>query len=488
MNTKPISVTALLGISLFAAGVVAEPIDSIQTDVFDGATALDDVSNVIRVTAGGVQYRNFLTPTEVDITGGGASPGAANLYEGTASSAPVPMTLSDVLLNRDITRGYTDPTFNTPVNVMFGQTINGTAGQQELFLFDITTGDNWTVTAITGGTATAPVLGGSTSIVANDVGIDTNTVRANGTPINVQSVYGFGVDINNDLGESSLIGVRVTSNGADPSVVLASTGPGDSLTAATSSNSGLLTNLESVTTNVLGTVAASDLIGVSVFHLHGAQNSNNVLSPGATDPGGAARTSLMEDLALNTGIINPGTTGTLTAAQQAALGPTNSVTNGLGVNFDGGLRNGPGIDLVVFEIAPNGFADVDAFLVNRVDGIEGSLRVTENDYSVTGANLGTQLVNADATDLNAFIAGGWGPGGGVTQPWVGVGIDLSDLGYSEFEVVDGLLFSDAEGGGNIDFTLIAGLPHAVPEPTSIALWTLLSLALVSFSACKSRRK
>ena len=131
----------------------------------------------------------------------------------------------------------------------------------------------------------------------------------------------------------------------------------------------------------------------------------------------------------------------------------------------------------------------DAFLVNRVDGIEGSLLVTENDYTVTGANLGTQLVSADATDLDAFISGGWTPGGDVDQPWVGVGIDLSDLGYAELDVLDGLLFSDAAGGGNVDFTFIAGLPRAaVPEPTSLALWTLMGLASIGFGARVWRRK
>ena len=184
------------------------------------------------------------------------------------------------------------------------------------------------------------------------------------------------MDINNELGEASIIGVRVTSNGADPSVVLASSGPSDALTAATTVNSGSLTNLDSVTTNVLGTVSASDLVGVSVFHLHGSQATNNVINPGGADPGGAARTSLAEDLALNTGIINPGTAGTLTAAEQATLGPANSTINGLGVNFDGGVVNGPGIDVVVFEIAANGFADADGFLVNRIDGTSPILLLT----------------------------------------------------------------------------------------------------------------
>ena len=158
MNIKPFAATVLVGLTFFSTQLTAEPVDSIQTDAFDGVNDLDDVSNVIRVTADGVQYRSFITPTEVDITGGGASPGAANLYRGQNFGGPNPASLSDVLLNADVTRGYTDPSFDTPVNVMFGQTIICTAGQQEVFLFDITTGDTWTVTAITGGTAVAPVL------------------------------------------------------------------------------------------------------------------------------------------------------------------------------------------------------------------------------------------------------------------------------------------------------------------------------------------
>lgn len=487
----PVLVWMLL-IAIAQIGLAADPISSIQTDRLDGAILLDDISNVTRVSVGGLQYRDFILPSAV----GGYNPGTDLLYEGDNSSAN-PATIADALVgNVDITTGTLNVPSGNPVNVIFSSPVSDVAGQHEVFIMDVTANDVWSVTAITGGTAAAPVLGGSTTYDTNgtDIGLNMEINRANGGALNgPYNIGAFGVDILGDLGEANIIGVQVATSGgstADPSVVIASSGTvSDGLTGASMSNTG---NLTSVTTIERGTIDAADLVGVDLFHFSSDGSDTRTVATPNGDPGVGNRASLVEDLALNTGLINPGgnSPGTLTPAQQAALGPNSSSSNGLGVNFDGGLINGPGIDLVVFEIATQGLEEPpDAFMVNRVDGVQGSLLVTPGDYTVELLNVAGDLISpGDSSTLNGLETSAFATAGTFDQEVAGVGIDLSDLGYSDLEVAPGLLFSDAPGGGNVDIMLVTGLPTAaIPEPTSIALWSLLGvMGLIGFLRIRQR--
>lgn len=257
----------------------------------------------------------------------------------------------------------------------------------------------------------------------------------------------------------------------------------DTLMDATTEVNGNQTSLTSVRTLHRGTIAAEDLVGTDVFHWHAASSGNTVLS--RTDPGQGNRATLIDgDLILNTGMINPGDSDTLTPAQQATLGPDNSSINGLGVMFEGqGLHNGPGFDLIVAELANPG--EEDHFRVNRIDGVEGDLIVGPGDYELWAGGIGYRLVTPNSSSLTNFeTSDTWSGGTTGTQGWAMVGIDLSDLGYAPDEWAPGLLFSDGPGTGNVDLVLIAGLPD-VPEP---ATGLLLAVGLLGLVGCRLRRR
>ncbi|MDF1751216.1 MAG: PKD domain-containing protein [Verrucomicrobiales bacterium] len=245
-------------------------------------------------------------------------------------------------------------------------------------------------------------------------------------------------------------------------------GPGTGITAVTTSDDANgVTNLETISTE-RGDFNASDLVGVDVFHWHNETNSTNTVTAndatnGIYDPGVGNRAGMVEDLGLNTGLINPGDPGELSAADQLLLGPDNSTINGLGVKFEnGGIVVGEGIDIIVFDLAAGADdaakkAASDSFRINRIDGTVGSYQVTggtNGDYTVFGDNAANNAVSSDATSLNALESGVWTPGSAANQGYAGVGIDLTLLGYQVGDVVEGLFFS----GGGVDFTLIRGIP------------------------------
>ena len=111
----------------------------------------------------------------------------------------------------------------------------------------------------------------------------------------------------------------------------------DSITGVATALESGLTNVVSVTTLHRGTVAVEDMVPVDVFHWHAQSSGNSAVSP--SDPGAGNRATVIDgDVALNTGLINPGDSGTLTVAQQATLGPNNSSINGLGETFERAAR------------------------------------------------------------------------------------------------------------------------------------------------------
>src|SRR5687768_14645156 len=83
----------------------------------------------------------------------------------------------------------------------------------------------------------------------------------------------------------------------------------------TTANSGGLTNLVSVTVNdARGTIPFGSLTGVDLFHYNSGGTTGNatpVVAP--TNPPTGTRAALIEDAALNTGVVNPGGTTGLAA-------------------------------------------------------------------------------------------------------------------------------------------------------------------------------
>lgn len=186
---------------------------------------------------------------------------------------------------------------------------------------------------------------------------------------------------------------------------------------------------------------------------------------------------LLSDNSLTTGVINPGGSPTpLTSAPVLEADATEETpaTPGMGLRFDSPVRNGPGPDVVLFEIHPiSDASEGDAFHVSPLSFAGGKKSHTVTSYDLGLSSLDalplTQIyvhfnnrlaieslaeLNASHRDIRPAR---------LDYRVLAVGIDLSDLGFNEGETVDGLFIQDAELGGDtpnfrVDPVFIAGLP------------------------------
>lgn len=511
--------TAVLVLSFTSSTVLAVP-TSVTTAAVGNETQLVSVTfadgRVLGPGTGMIgvdvfQYRNTGGNNTTMVIGNGNAVPANGSRAGLLDTD---VALNTGLINPGGSGGITAGTTPTAATVGIGLNFNAPVINGlgvDLILFELSVGagqaaDGFTMSALTGGTGFASVSAGHATFGSgsytgavksaqlahrtvtqvlpvndlNDLETKTGTLGATGDAFyNVIAVdlSSMGVAMG-----GSATGVFIQGADIDPTFVAGLTPSAATglLQVQTSVTAGV-NNLDAVLVNRgSGPEAflASELVKPNVFHWHAPSNGNTALSVGGVDPGvGNRADALMGDNGLNTGMINPGGTGTLTAAQQATLGPNNNTINGLGVTFDGGLLNGEGIDLIVFEYGDTGARD--PFRVNRIDGIVGDLLIASTDYSVFGSNPATRLITPNSSTLNLFESGVFNDTGGVTQGWAGVGIDLSDLGYALGQFAPGLFFSAPSGTGGVDFVFIAGLPAPpVPEPATMSLLALGAAAML----------
>ncbi len=177
------------------------------------------------------------------------------------------------------------------------------------------------------------------------------------------------------------------------------------------------------------------------------------------------RASLIEDLLLNGGIINPG--GNATPLQAEFDYRT---TPGFGIRFARPVQNGPGPDVVFFEVQnPMNPSDGDPFHVGPLEWETGKRFHTIRRYDLMMTSAEALLIaerythDADkpirsSEDLEtATYSTKLSP---LNTRALAVGIDLSDLGYEEGEATTGLFFQDAKDDDNhVDPIVIRGLPH-----------------------------
>jgi len=176
------------------------------------------------------------------------------------------------------------------------------------------------------------------------------------------------------------------------------------------------------------------------------------------------RTSLLEDYALNTGVINP-------QGSKVAPSPGFSPeeTPGFSIRFQRPVRNGPGPDIVFFEIQttsnpPQG----DAFHISPIE-------LGENLHSHTVRSYDLQLTMPEALQVSEFHLYQFPSSVSSLEElaeadWlvypnklnfqaIAEGIDLDDLGYEEGATVEELFFQDAlDDQHYVDPVFIAGLP------------------------------
>ena len=197
-----------------------------------------------------------------------------------------------------------------------------------------------------------------------------------------------------------------------------------------------------------------------------AEDSRAVLCGGETLS--KPRRSATSDRSLVTGVINPGGSSEPLASSPVLNGEAG--TPGMAIGFDRPVANGPGADVVLFDLQT--FAnppDGDAFHVSPLSIHRGLKTHTIRKYDLT-------MESPESHDLTSFHVYFFKDEvhsisqleslnclpqkQSIKFRGLAVGIDLSDLGYAAGETVEGLFFQDAlDDAHRVDPVLIAGLPE-----------------------------
>jgi hypothetical protein len=221
----------------------------------------------------------------------------------------------------------------------------------------------------------------------------------------------------------------------------------------------------------------SRLIAAQVTHFKSTGGAMLAVAPADDPPAIGGRSSLLSDLKVNTGLLNPGGAPKQLTSDPILSGP--DATLGLAVRFERPVVNLAGDDVVVFELHTRRGSPIegDAFHVSPLVFQPGLCSFTVNAFDihldhpkalpVAGFNLlrfNTAPGSVDDLDSLPLAKASSAP---VQNFYVlAVGVDLSDLGYADGAAVEGLFFQDKDGKGlMIDPVLIAGLP--APESPNV---------------------
>ncbi len=218
------------------------------------------------------------------------------------------------------------------------------------------------------------------------------------------------------------------------------------------------------------TYTPAQLIGVDVTDIAATGNSLAV-QVGAPVPAPGARATLLEDNRLDTGLINPFSTGS-------------PADDAFEVTFLRPVINSDGADLLVFEI---GGGDPTAFWVNN-DRVNHRYDVTASSFNtnlLTGVPF-TQYAYANpggGTNVNGLAAlespTGWGgTGADGSTAIAGLALDLSSFGIAPGGSVTSLRWQTTSTPNRLDAVYVAGLP-AVPEPASLSLLAAAGVGLLA---------
>jgi len=214
------------------------------------------------------------------------------------------------------------------------------------------------------------------------------------------------------------------------------------------------------------TYAASQLIGVDLTAFKGSGNSVLLLGAGQGIPSPGSRATLIEDLRLDNGVINPATS------------PNDAVQ----FEFAAPVVNSRGEDMVLFEIAGTAGFDPDRALItiNGVGRPIGDLAGDLASFTDTGLNMTYSGVGqgSETIDTLAELESDTFPsiGTGNTQNLAIITLDFSDFGVAPNATVTGFALRSATvQSDTIDPVFAAGLPEAIiPEPGTLLVWSLLT--------------
>ncbi|PQO36356.1 hypothetical protein DTL21_10695 [Bremerella cremea] len=228
------------------------------------------------------------------------------------------------------------------------------------------------------------------------------------------------------------------------------------------------------------------LIGFELIHFRSGRNSQNMTTPNSLrDPvegdGSRTRAELLDhDRSLATGLLNPGgSVEPLTADPDITNADLEQRTPGFAVRFHQPVINGPGPDVVYFDLQVVVHPEQgDPFHVSPMTFETGLHSHSIRQFDIS-------LADRQAHTLSGFRLYGFEQpirsveelligkhNGGVTHAApakiIAVGIDLSDLGYTEGAEVEALFFQDMLDDNNvIDPVFIGGLPPTSTTSSSL---------------------
>jgi len=215
------------------------------------------------------------------------------------------------------------------------------------------------------------------------------------------------------------------------------------------------------------TYPVEDLIGIDVIHFSAYSKWNSACS--ADELPARVDQVLTNSVALNAGLTN----------FDSAPGPyvqANEFKNfrqrhGLAVQFRQPVKNGPGPDVVLFELQSAAYPPGgDRFHVSPIEDRPGlkTHHVQQFDITMHSANalqvapLFTHVFNQSPRSLDQLLKSKVKRSSRIHVPFhaLAVGIDLSDLGYEEGASVPGVFIEDADEDDYvaIDVVFIGGLP------------------------------
>jgi len=240
--------------------------------------------------------------------------------------------------------------------------------------------------------------------------------------------------------------------------------------AALSPDGGGVRDLTSVTLqrgNLIQTFPVEDLIGIDVLHFSAYDRRNSACSseplPERVDQ------VLTESVALNAGLTN----------FDCAPGPYHPPAHfrnfrerhGLAVQFRQPVKNGPGPDLVFFELQSAAYPPGgDPFYVSPIEDLPGLKTHHVKQFDITMyskdamqvAPLFTYTFDQAPRSLDQLLEAKVISASRLHVPFhaLAVGVDLSDLGYPEGGSAPGVFIEDADDREDIavDLVFIGGLP------------------------------
>lgn len=225
-----------------------------------------------------------------------------------------------------------------------------------------------------------------------------------------------------------------------------------------------LTEIEVVTGDGIAlpnrTFGVADLIPVSVTDYlsvpeANAANTITVLgTPDGTAPEGGQRLALLGDAHLNTGVFNP------------SYG-----SPGVRLTFARPVVNGPGADVVIFELTIGSGQTPDPVEVRQPSGAGVAYNAVSGDYELQGAipaelapvTFAATVEHGGTVNLEELNDADLSVGGAVTNPkWHVLAIDLDRLGVPSWgSIADLEILSDNRSRNQpVDLLMVMGLPPA----------------------------